>query len=302
MRTRYRSFFWPAVLILIGIIALLANIGVISTDRLSMLADLWPLILVVVGLELIARRALHGANADLAAVLIVLIAVGGAVVYVAVAPNPDTSHTLDTSAAVGSLNSASLEIDAGAANITVTGASLEGDLYRAHIQYSGGKPDVSIDRSTGDLTISEGNNTFGLFASHRFTLDLQINSSVAWKIATNSGAATDVYKLADINVRELSVDTGASREEITLGKPSGIVPVTINGGALTVHLHRPAGVPAAVTVSGGAVSLEGDGQQRHGFGSQNWTSPGFEGARDAYKVEVDGGACTVTMDTTAAAA
>jgi hypothetical protein len=50
MRRHYRSFFWPVVLIVIGAIALLVDLNVISADRLYRLADLWPLILVVIGL------------------------------------------------------------------------------------------------------------------------------------------------------------------------------------------------------------------------------------------------------------
>ncbi len=95
-RRSYRSFFWPVVLILAGIVALLINAGIISTDRLSLLEDLWPVILIVIGLELLARRSLQGSAVDVAAVLIVLIAAGGAVVYVGLAPNPGTTHALDS--------------------------------------------------------------------------------------------------------------------------------------------------------------------------------------------------------------
>ena len=41
----YRSFLWPALLILIGVIALLANTGQIPAERLYNLVILWPLIL-----------------------------------------------------------------------------------------------------------------------------------------------------------------------------------------------------------------------------------------------------------------
>ena len=46
----YRSFLWPALLILVGVIALLANTGQIPAERLYNLVNLWPLILVVIGL------------------------------------------------------------------------------------------------------------------------------------------------------------------------------------------------------------------------------------------------------------
>ena len=294
---RYRSYFWPAVLILIGLIALLVNAGVISTDRLNLLGDLWPVILIVIGLELIARRGLPGQAGDVAAVLIVLLAAGGAIAYVALAPNPGATGKLYSHAAIGSLNHAALEIDAGAANITVSGASsLEGDLYHATINYSGTKPEVNLDRSDGTLTISQGNSGFGVFQTRRFTLDLQINSSIPWTISSSGGASTETFKLASLPLTSIDINTGASREDITLGTPSGVVPIKINGGALTVNLHRPAGTAASVSVSGGAVSLNFDGRQNHGIGDLQ-QSTGDES--DMYRVEVSGGACTVTMDTNA---
>jgi hypothetical protein len=295
----YRSFFWPAVLILIGVFALLVNAGLVSTDRLSLLGDLWPLILIVIGLELIVRRGVQGSAGDVAAALIVLVAAGGAIAYVSLAPNPGTTNKLDSSAAVGSLDHASLEIDVGAATITVEGStSLGGDLYRAHIEYSGPKPDVNLDRSNGTLKISQGNGGF-VFQSRRFNLAVQVNPSVPWTITSNGGASTETYRLAAVHVTSIDVSTGASREDITLGRPAGIVPITVNGGALTVHLHRPAGTAASVQVSGGAVSLDADGEQHRGIGSVGWSSAGSVSGSDAYRVEINGGACTVTMDATA---
>jgi len=294
---RYRSYFWPAVLILIGVVAFLVNSGVISTDRLSLLFDLWPLILIVIGLELLDRRALPGQNGDVAAVLIVLLAAGGAIAYVALAPNPTTSGKVDSHAALGNLDHATLEIDAGAANITVTGtSSLAGDLYHATISYSGPRPEINLDRTDGSLTISQGNSGFGVFQTRRFTLDLQITSSIPWTMTSNGGASTETFNLASVPLKSMDINTGASRENITLGAPSGVVPITINGGALTVNLHRLAGTGASVSVSGGAVSLTFDGRQSHAIGNlQESTGSGT----DTYRVEVSGGACTVTMDTAA---
>lgn len=296
----YRSVFWPAVLILVGVVALLANAGLISTARLGLLEEMWPLILIVIGLVFIVQRRFQGAAADLAAVLIVLIAAGGALVYVALAPNPGTTHQLDTSAAVGGLAHASLEMDLGAATITVDGSSLlEGDLYRAHIEYSGAKPEVTLVRSNGSVRISQGANSFGFFQVRRFTIRLQINASLPWTIMTNSGASTGTYNLADANIGSLEINSGASHEEVTLGKPSGIVPVTINAGSVNLRLHRPAGTAALVRVSGGAVKLTLDGHENHAIGTVEQTTGA---AANMYRVEVNGGQCTVTMDVSTSAA
>ncbi len=298
MHPRYRSFFWPVVLIMIGIFALLVDMNVISADRLYRLGDLWPLILIVIGLELITRRALKGPAVDVAAALILLIAAGGVVAYVSFGPSiPAGTQTFDTSGAVGNLPAARLQMDVGGATMTVEGnTSLGSDLYRAHIEYSGPKPSVTLDSSSGELHISQQGG-FLLFGNRRFILDLQINPSVPWSINVNSGAVDDTFKLSTINVSSMELDTGASREDITLGPPTGMVPISINGGALTVLVHRPTGAEVSVQVSGGAVSLTGDGQQARGIGSKNWQSGGYEGAADAYTIAVNGGACTVTVDT-----
>jgi hypothetical protein len=300
MRTRYRSFFWPVALILVGVIALLVDLNVISADRLYRLADLWPLILIVIGAELISRRALKGTAVDVATALILLIAAGAAIAYVSVGPAmPGGTHTVEASGQLGALKTASLQVDVGAATITVQGnTSLGPDLYRAHIEYSGPKPEITLDKTTGELRISQEGG-FAIFGSRRFVIDLQISPSVPWSINVNSGAATDTFKLSGVNVASIELNTGASREDITLGPPAGIVPITINGGALTVHLHRPSGVAASARVSGGAVNLTADGHRAGAIGSTSWQSDGAGNAPDAYRVQVNGGACTVTIDTTA---
>jgi hypothetical protein len=298
---RNRSYFWPAILILTGVIALVAETGVISGGRLLRLADLWPLILIVIGLELLNRRVLQNPRRDLATALIILLAAGGAVAYVAVrGPVSDSTQTMDTSDAVGSLNQATLDVDAGAATMTVEGSnSLGSDLYRAHIEYSGGKPAVSLDRSTGNLRIFQ-NNDFAFFASRRFVLDVQVNSAVLWNISANTGASNDTLKLSAVKVGSITLNAGASRTDITLGRPTGIVPISVDGGAITLRLHRPSGSEAFVHVSGGAVTLNADGRQFHGVGEESWQSAGYDGAADAFHVEISGGASTVTVDTAAA--
>jgi hypothetical protein len=296
MRT-YRSVFWPAVLILAGVVALLANTGVISSDRLSLLVDMWPLVLVVIGLELIARRRLQGSAADLAAALIVVLAAGGALAYAALAPNPATTHQNDASDTIGRLDHAALSVNAGAATLTLTASSaLAGDLYRAHIQYSGAKPEVKLDRSNSSLRIAQG-KSFGAF--QRFVLDVQISSSLPWTIQANTGSSTETYNLASAHVGSIEINTGASRMDITLGRPAGIVPISINGGSLTAHLHRPPGAGASVMVSGGAVSLDFDNKHTRAIGT---VKEATQIGPDMYRIEVSGGACSVTMDVSAASA
>ena len=300
-RYQYRSFFWPGILIVVGVLALLVNSGLVPAERLDRLVDLWPLILVVIGLELLVRRALQGPAAEVAAALIVVLAIAGAAAYVALGSTATGTQTLDASGKVGNLDHATVQVDAGAANITMQGSSTLGsDLYRAHIEYTGRKPDVSLDGSSGDLQISQGSGSSFFFQSHRFVLNLQLNSRVRWKITVDSGDATDTLNLSSVHVTGIELNTGAGREDITLGAPSGTVPITLDGGALTVKVHRPKGVAASAAVSGGAVSLTFDGLQSHAVGSVTRQTSDYGGASDRYQIEVSGGASNVTVDASAA--
>ena len=289
---RYRGLIWPGLLILIGLIALLVNTNVINTDRLYRLGELWPVLLIVIGLELFVTRAPIPANASaIAAVLIVLVAAGGAVAYVAAGPaSPTGIHTLDRVEGAGGIDHASVQIDVGAAALKIRTGS-DPTLFRAHIEYEGPAPDVSLDRSTGHVEISQNSN-FHLFGAQHFVMDLQLNPAVKWSVTVHSGASNDTYDFTHVPLTSLEDDTGASHENITLGAPKGTVPVTINGGALTVNLHRASGAAARVEVSGGAVSLTFDGHEERAVGS---LSAGSSGG-DYFAVRVNGGACTVTMD------
>jgi hypothetical protein len=303
MHRHYRSFFWPVVLIVIGIFALLVDLNVISADRLYRLADLWPLILIVIGLELIARRTLQGAAVDIAAVLILVIAGVGAIAYVAVGPAiPGGTQTLTSSDQAGSLSAASLDLEVGAADVTVVGDTTMGsDLYRAVLTYSGPKPEVTLDKETGELRISQ-QGQFGIFGSRHLAIDLHISPSVSWSFSLNSGATNATFNLTNVKVTSIESNTGAVQLNITVGPPKGIVPISANGGALTVRVHRPSGVEVSVQVSGGAVNLTADGHHTGAIGSARWQSDGYATAGDAYSIEVNGGACTVTVDTKVPAA
>src|SRR5258705_8538131 len=50
---RYRSFFWPLLLIVLGVVLLLQNAGILNGATISIFVRLWPLALIIVGVELL---------------------------------------------------------------------------------------------------------------------------------------------------------------------------------------------------------------------------------------------------------
>lgn len=47
-----RSFFWSILLVVVGVLLLLSNFNVIQFDAFDLLSKGWPLILIVIGLDI----------------------------------------------------------------------------------------------------------------------------------------------------------------------------------------------------------------------------------------------------------
>lgn len=54
----YRSFFWPVILLGAGVIWLLSNLKIIPTENLWLLLRLWPVLLIMAGLDVLFARRL----------------------------------------------------------------------------------------------------------------------------------------------------------------------------------------------------------------------------------------------------
>lgn len=76
----------PIVLIALGVIFLLINTEVLSSFVLQRLADLWPLLLIILGLHLVLTHLLGPRRGQIAAFAAAVLIVVAAIVYAKVAP------------------------------------------------------------------------------------------------------------------------------------------------------------------------------------------------------------------------
>jgi hypothetical protein len=170
------------------------------------------------------------------------------------------------------------------------------DLYRAHVQYvTGHSPEVRVDNGTVALQSGSGFNLFGVRGANRARVSL--NQSIAWDIEVGGGASQDTLELGSLHLNSLQLSGGAQQVAITLPRPTGTVPVRISGGASTITVHRPSGVPAHVHMSGGASNLTVDGNHRSVLsGDVSWESSDYGRTSDRYEFDISGGASNVTID------
>jgi len=302
---RRRGFAFPLLLIALGLLVLFYNLGVLDAQRLAQLASLWPLLLVLVGLELILTRTLPrpllpAASLGLTAVLLI-----AALAYVTLAPRTLGAGAQQSTSTerLDGLSAAELNLDVGAWSIDLSGGGLGDDLYRARFDFRAGEraPQVRLDRSSGTIRIQQSNDRifwpFGSGLPGRDHAELSLSDRVLWRVRIQGGAIRSSLDLSSVPLAGVDIGGGATKDDVRLPRPKGTVGVDIGGGASTVSLQVPSGTPVRIRVSGGASRLEVDGQLRQTLGEIPWESPTFGQAADRYDVRISGGANRVQLTT-----
>jgi hypothetical protein len=300
-----RSLFWPVVLIGVGVVALLFNLGWLDWDRVARLYQLWPLLLIALGIGIIFRGRLPARLVSLfgaVLLMLVLIAVGGAVAAVPSSFGVTSGPLVTTHAAppAGEVSAPHLNLSAGAAQVAVRGGSTGGDLMRATFQAPADeKPAVNLDTGSGTLDVNlPGRSGFhwGTENDHR-SVDLTLNDQLPWVIGLQTGASQSTLDLAGLKLTSVTIESGASSVKLTLPKPHGTVPVNVSGGAMHLTIQRPAGTAIRVTSSGGASSLDVDGQHFGGLfqEGQEYASPDYSTANDRYDISIESGASSIQI-------
>ncbi len=127
--------------------------------------------------------------------------------------------------------------------------------------------------------------------------EVELNASIPWDVEVRGGASRLLAHLSALRLGSLKVDGGASRLEVVLPAPSGIVTVVILGGASNVIIRRPEGVAARLRVDGGATNLTFDDRHIGAAGGElDLQSGDYDGAADRYEIAVTGGANNMSIE------
>ena len=300
---RNRGLLFPLILIAIGAIVLLANTGVLSSEALLRLGDLWPLLLVILGLQLILNHTLPRQQATLIGLGATVVIVIAAVAYAALAPAaPFGTRQANSSGGLGGLTAATLDLSYNAATVDIRAGSLGDSLYQAHVDYPGSEnpPTISLDRESGTLEIRESASfvPFRLFGSSRRHLLVTLSDRIPWVIQVGGGATNLRLDLGGLQLSKLQVSGGANRLNAQLPSPKGTVLIDVSGGASNLTLRAPAQSEWRVAVSGGvsAVTINGSSSGTLGGDFQR-QSPGYDSATNRFDIQISGGASRVDFRT-----
>jgi hypothetical protein len=195
----------------------------------------------------------------------------------------------------GTLSRGRLEFARGAAGLTVRGEGIP-ELFRA--RFDGPAPSVSVHGGTVRVRYPRFSPRGWLRPRWRRGGQVTLNQDVSWELSLQGGAAHLEVDLRGLRVEAIEVDHGASRLDLRLPRPSGVVPVRIGGGASNVRIRRPVGTPARLHIGRGVADLTVDEQEFGAVGGRLRLESRPAGAADGgYEIEIAGGASHVQVTT-----
>lgn len=211
----HKGLGWGIILVFFGVILLLVNLDVFDWSVFRSFLVLWPLLLVVAGVSVLARRRRWVVVAAWGAFLVLLVVYG----FFYSQPEFRASHwgfstRTQTIEAESGVDGAFLRLDLDAGDIDITGggdslAVLDTSDRRINMttRVSGDTQTVEID----DDAIRAPFWRFGGLSS-----DISLDSGIPWAIDVETDAANTEIDMTDLMVTELAMKGDACNLKIRL--------------------------------------------------------------------------------------
>jgi hypothetical protein len=258
----------PLILIFVGSVFLLQNAGYLPPTFWFGLWRLWPVVLVLAGIELLLASRIPWL---VLAMFAVVVLVAGAVVInspmvAAPAPVPTSSST---SVDLGSASQATVNIAFDAGQLNISGIEQPATPTQlATVSYSGPAnmavtPTFSTTGDVGHLDISGGGSGHGDMpfvgsggSTPRLDLGLNPNVPIA-SLSIKSGASSSHLDLSALKLNDFDASVGAAQTWIRVPQ-AGATTLRLSGGASDVTLEIPTGVAARLRFRGGLTTINVD--------------------------------------------
>lgn len=295
---RRPGLFWPLILIGLGALLLLQNLGYLPAGLWPALVQLWPVVFILLGLDmLIGRRS----SAGVATVIVLgALIVTGALTWSAIrasqlpAAAPQTLAQAPQSATALDVE---LRFDAGELSVSALGPSanvLEGAVTNgpgesADLTYrvdGGGVGRLVVDQRGEALLLP-------FLAARDATAqwDLRLTPGLPLALAVTTGAGRTTLDLSGLDLTALTLNAGVGETNVSF--PSGALAAVLNTGVGNTTLTLPAGAAARLTVRSGLTNLN----LPAGYGRNDnvYTTPGFDPAGAYLDLELNAGLGNVTV-------
>lgn len=269
LNIRNARLFWGSLLVLVGVLLTLENLGIVEVNVWGLV---WPLFLIFLGVWILWGFFFAKSSWE----------------------------TEEVTIPLEGASRAHVHIKHGAGRLRVDGSAGSSSLVDGAF---GGGLDHRVERE-GDMLDVRMRLPVGVFPNFAFpwvwgpahTLDwtFGLNSQIPLSLEFETGAGDVQLDLSDLRVIDLRLQTGASATDLTLPTSAGYTRATISAGAASVKVRVPSGVAARIRVSGVLTEITVDRGRFPRTGGV-YQSPDYDTALNKVDVEIDTGVGSIEI-------
>lgn len=222
------------ILIILGILFLLSNLGYISFDVLFGIFDLWPLLFVIAGINILFNKKPIVILITWIIFFVILILYG--IFYGSINTDIDfsTHFTKPAETSYGKLN-----LDIGAARVDID--SEKDNLLKVNAR--GIKLDYNDiyknNNETAIFNFANRSHNSIIFDTKGNNYDFKLNEDVIWDLDLDLGAISGTLNLENIAAKSITLNMGAGNLNIVLGNKYDQSDIRIDSGASNINITVP---------------------------------------------------------------
>ena len=293
------SLVWPLLLVGLGALLLLQTLGLLSASLWPALAQLWPVLLILAGLDLLfGRRSARGA----ALVLGLGVAlVAGSLLWAAVRASqlpPGGVETLIQVPQGATRLSAQIDFQSGVLRVGALGPSdhlLEGSAHDGPGESA--RQDYAVSAGEGRLRLQQQPDALlAPFLTGRADLaqwEVRLTGGLPVALTVNSGAGAARLDLTGLQLTRLDLTSGLGQTEVIFA-PGQTLPAALHTGLGPTTLTLPASAAARLTIRSGQVQVHLPATLAPA-GDNAYTTAGFDPAQPYLDIELNAGLGSVTV-------
>lgn len=320
------SFFWPTLLIGVGLVWLLVNFNVIEPFSIGSLLQFWPLLLVLLGLDILFGRRYSWVGGIFGVIAVVFV-VGFLIFGARLGFATTSQYRVDTySEPLGEAESVEYTFETSSEAVELSALGDPSKLIDATI-YHNGTMIFNVSGSTQKTVRLYENNESSSWFNWNPSLDsrnweIGLNSSIPSEILLDGGSGAIEADLSGITLDSLSAELASGSSDFTL--PESVKPQTLifDSGSGSVDIDLPANTSVTLKLSSGSgsvnISLPADAEVRievrdTGSGSLNlpdfvsrisgdietgtWQTAGYSRAANPILIQItDRGSGSINID------
>ncbi len=310
VKKRSRSFFWPFLLISVGILLLLSNLGILSWSTWNLIWRFWPLVLIAAGIDvLFGGRSALGAIISAFLILALIGGVVGAVYFANQLPvlNRFTAEspweTAHIEQALEDFDTANVFIDwsspagyLGALNNSQN--LIEGDLtYQGELIFEvesrGSEAKVNLDTRQVNNWVS-----FPFQSSSGASWEIYLSPEIPLDLSLDSGSGSCDFDLTGLLLKDFFLDSGSGSISLALPEDQSYsVKIDSGSGRLRIDLPENTGVQVKLDSGSGSFNPGIDFSLVSGekSGDGTWQSDNYDSAKYTIEMEIDQGSGSISF-------